>query len=131
MSEYFPEPKSFGRREKVELDLSNYATKAEPKNKSGIDISKFAKMVDLASLKFNVDKLDIENMYQVIQIIWKVDKLGVDKLVPVPVYLSKLRDVVKICLVKKDVYNAKIKNIENKIPCITNLLLTLPLLMLK
>ena len=70
-------------------------------------------------------------MYQVIQIIWKVDKLGVDKLVPVPVYLSKLRDVVKNCLVKKDVYNAKIKNIENKIPCITNLLLTLPLLMLK
>ena len=27
MSEYFPEPKSLGGRVKVELDLSNYATK--------------------------------------------------------------------------------------------------------
>ena len=31
MSEYFPEPKSFGGRVKVELDLSNYATKADLK----------------------------------------------------------------------------------------------------
>ena len=28
MSEYFPEPKSFGKRVKVKLDFSNYATKA-------------------------------------------------------------------------------------------------------
>ena len=27
MSEYFPEPKSLGGRVKVELELSNYATK--------------------------------------------------------------------------------------------------------
>ena len=45
----------------------------------------------------------------------KVDKLDVDKLVPVPVDLSKLSNVVKIDVVKKDVYNAKIKNIEDKI----------------
>ena len=51
----------------------------------------------------------------------KVDKLDVDKLVPVPVDLSKLSDVVKNDAVKKDVYNAKIKNIEDKIPDITNL----------
>ena len=51
----------------------------------------------------------------------KVDKLDVDKLVPVPVDLSKLSDVVKNVFVKKDVYNAKIKNIEDKIPDITNL----------
>ena len=43
MSEYFPEPKSFGRRVKVELDLSNYATKADFKNVKGVDTSKFAK----------------------------------------------------------------------------------------
>ena len=43
----------------------------------------------------------------------KVDKLDVDKLVPVPVDLSKLSDVVKNDVVKKDVYNAKIKNIED------------------
>ena len=51
----------------------------------------------------------------------KVDKLDVDKLVPVLVDLSKLSNVVKNDVVKKDVYNAKIKNIEGKIPDITNL----------
>ena len=51
----------------------------------------------------------------------KLDKLHVDKLIHVPVDLSKLSDVVKNDAVKKDVYNAKIKNIEDKIPDITNL----------
>ena len=51
----------------------------------------------------------------------KVDKLDVDKLVPVPVDLSKLSDVVKNDVVKKDICNAKIKNMEDKIPDITNL----------
>ena len=55
----------------------------------------------------------------------KVDKVDVDELVPVPVDLSNLNDVVKNHVVKKDLYNAKIKNIENKIPDITNLLLIL------
>ena len=43
----------------------------------------------------------------------KVDKLDVDKLLPVPVHLSKLSDVVKNDVIKKDVCNAKIKNIEH------------------
>ena len=43
------------------------------------------------------------------------------KLVPVPVNLSKLSVVVKNYFIKKDVYNYKIKNIEDKIPDITNL----------
>ena len=51
----------------------------------------------------------------------KVDKLDVDKLVHVPADLSKLSDVVKTDVVKKDVYNAKAKNIEDKITDITNL----------
>ena len=46
----------------------------------------------------------------------KVDKLDVDKLVPAPVDLSKLSNVMKDYVVKKDVYNVKIKNIEDKIP---------------
>ena len=50
----------------------------------------------------------------------KVDKLDIDKLVPVPVDLSRLSDVVKNDVVKKDAYNAKIKNIEDKIPDITD-----------
>ena len=51
----------------------------------------------------------------------KVDKLDIDELVPVPVDLSKLSNAVKNDVVKKDVYNAKIKNIEDKISDITNL----------
>ena len=50
----------------------------------------------------------------------KVDKVDVDKLVPVPVALSKLSDELKNDVVKKDAYNAKIKNIEDKIPDITS-----------
>ena len=56
MSEYFSEPRSFGRKVRIELDLSNYATKANLKNATGVDTWKFAKKVDLANLKSNVDK---------------------------------------------------------------------------
>ena len=81
--------------------------------------------IDLANLKCNVDKLDIDKLKNVPSELRnlksKVHKLDVDKLVPVPVDLSKLSDVVKNGVVKKDVYNAQIKNIENKIPNITNL----------
>ena len=51
----------------------------------------------------------------------RVDNLDVYKFIPVPVDLSKLSDVVKKNVVNKDVFNAKIKNIEEKIPDITNL----------
>ena len=35
---------------KVGLDLSNYATKADLKNATGVDTSDFAKITDLANL---------------------------------------------------------------------------------
>ena len=104
MCEYFPEPKSLGGRVKVELDLSNYATKADLKTATGVDTSKFAKRVHLAHLKSNVDKLDIDKLKNVpndlSNLKSKVDKLDVDKLVPVLVDLSKLSDVVKHDVVK-------------------------------
>ena len=62
--------------------MSNYATKADIKNISHIDTSRFALKSNLGSLKTEVDKLHIE------------------KLVPVPVYLSKLSGVVKKDVVK-------------------------------
>ena len=109
---------------KVELDLPNYATKVDLKNATGVDTSKFAKKVDLANLKSIVDKLDIDKLKSVTTYLSnlksKVHKLDVDKLVPVPVDLSKLSNVLKNDIVKKDVYNAKIKNIEDKLPDITN-----------
>ena len=57
MSDYFPEPTSSGEKVKVELNLCNYATKADLKNATGVDTSKFSKKVDLAVLKSNEDKL--------------------------------------------------------------------------
>ena len=125
MSEYFPEPKSPRDRVKVELDLSNYATKADFKNVTGIDTSNFTKKVHLTNLKSDVDKLDIDKLKNeptnLSNLKSKVDKLDIDKLVLVPADLSKLSDVVKNDVVEKDLYNAKIKNIEYKIPGITNL----------
>ena len=93
MSEYFPELKSSG------------ATIADLKNAAGFDISKFAKMVDLANSKPNVDKSDINKLKNVptnlSDLNSKADKLDVDKLVPVLVELSKLCDLVKNDAVKK------------------------------
>ena len=53
MSEYLPELKSLGKV-KVELDLSNCATKTNLKNTTGIDTWAFAEKADLASLKSNI-----------------------------------------------------------------------------
>ena len=50
---------------KVEIDLSNYATKVDLKNATGVDTSKFAKMVDLARLKSDVDKLGTDKLENV------------------------------------------------------------------
>ena len=84
MSNFFPEPyEPFGRDINVTVDLSNYATKTDLKNMKHVDTSSFALKTNLATLKFEVDKLDI------------------DKLVPVPADLSKLSNVVKNDVVKK------------------------------
>ena len=105
MTEYLPESKSSGERVKVELDLSNYTTKTDFENATGIDRSSFAKEIDLASLKSDVGKLDIDKLKNVpsglSSLKTKVDKLDVDKLVPVPVDLSKVSDIVKNDVVKK------------------------------
>ena len=88
MSLFFPKPyKQFGRGIRVKVDHSNYATKGYIKNISHVDTSSFALKTNLASLKIEVDKLDI------------------DKLAPVSVDLSKLSDVVKNDVVKKTVYD--------------------------
>ena len=85
-----------------------------------MSITSFAKNTGLANLKFDVDKLDIGKLKNVPTNLnalkSEVDKLEVDKLVPVLV-----RDLVKNAVVNKDVYNTKIKNIEDKISDITNL----------
>ena len=96
MSQYFPklyEP--FGGDINLKVDLSNYATKADIQNISHVDTSSFAWKSNLDSLKTEIDKLDI------------------DKLVPVPVDLSKLSDVVKNDVVKKEVYDKLVAKVDN------------------
>ena len=97
----------------------------QKRNAAGVDTSKFAKKIDLESWKSNVDKLDIDKLKNVLNNLSNlksnVDKLDVDKLVLAPVDLSKLSDVVKNDVVEKDVYNSKIKSIEDKIPGVTSL----------
>ena len=125
MSQYFSKPfRSFGGYISVKVDLSNYATETDVKNITHIDTSNFALKTNLASLKTEVDKLDI------------------DKLAPVPADLSKLSDVVKNDVKKAvcDKLAAKVNNIdtsgfvlktkyqtgktelEKKIPDVTNFL---------
>ena len=84
---------------KVELDFSNFATKADLKNAIGVDISKCAKKADLASLKSKVHQLDFDKLKNIPanlnNLKSKVDKLDVNKLVPGPADLSKLSDIKK------------------------------------
>ena len=61
MSEYFPKLDGpFGREISGKLDLSNYATKIDLKTITGVDTFNLAKKSELASLKFQVEKLDVD-----------------------------------------------------------------------
>ena len=97
MSQYFPKPfRNFRRNINVKVDLSSQATKTDLKNVTHIDTSSFGLRTNLASLKTEVNTLNI------------------DKLAPVPVDLNKL-NVVKNDDVKKAVHDkllAKVNNID-------------------
>ena len=96
MKQHFSKPyEPFGGDIDFKVDLSNYATKADIKNISHVDTSSFALKSNLASLKTEVDKLDI------------------DKLMPVSVDLSKLSDVVKNDVVKKLVNDKLVEKVNN------------------
>ena len=118
---YYPPYKSSSNNIKVELDLSNYATKDDVKNITHVDVSSYATKANLATLKTEVDKIDV------------------DKLKTVPDDLAKLSDVVKNEVVKKTDFSAdtyvtrtkfstdtnalddKIDKVEKKIPNISSL----------
>ena len=95
MSQYFPKPYApFKGKINVKVDLSNYATKTDLKNISHIDVSSYALKSNLASLKTEVDKLDI------------------DKLTPVPSDLAKLSNVVENRVVKKTEYDKLVNKVN-------------------
>ena len=118
---YYPPRKSSSNNIKVELDLSNYATKDDVKNITHVDVRSYATKTNLAALKTEVDKIDV------------------DKLKTVPDDLAKLSNVVKNEVVKKTDFSAdtsvtktkfstdtnalddKIDKVEKKIPDISSL----------
>ena len=118
---YYPPYKSSSNNIKVELDLSNYATKDDVKNITHVDVSSYATKTNLSALKTEVDKTDV------------------DKLKTVPDDLAKLNNVVKNEVVKKTDFSAdtyvtrtkfstdtnalddKIDKVEKKIPDISSL----------
>ena len=94
---YYPPHKSSSNNVKEELDLTNYATKTDLKNITHVNVSSFASKTNLAALKTEVDKIDV------------------DKLKARPIDLAKLSNVVKNDIVKKTDYNAKVTSIEGQI----------------
>ena len=88
MSQYFPPDNNSSGNIKVELDLSNYATKNDVKNITHVDVSSYATKTNLAALKAEVDKIDV------------------DKSKTVPDDLAKLSNVVKNEVVKKTDFSA-------------------------
>ena len=70
MSQYFPPYRSSGRNIKVELDLGSYATKTDLKNVAHVDVSSFLSKANLATLKSEVDKLDVDKLVPLPIMIW-------------------------------------------------------------
>ena len=101
MTTYYLPYKSSSNNVKVELDLTNYATKTDLKNITHVDVSSFASKTNLAALKTEVDKIDT------------------DKLNTAPTDLAKLTNAIENDVVKKTDYNTKITSIEAQIAGLT------------
>ena len=100
-SQYYPPYKTSNNNIKVELDLSNYATKKYINDITHVDVSGFASKTNLVALKT------------------VVDNINADKLKTVPVDLAKLSNVVNNDVVKKTNYNTKVTSIESQITSLT------------
>ena len=101
MITYYPPYKSSSNSVKVELDLTNYATKMDLKNITHVDVSSFTSKTNLAALKTEVDKIDT------------------DKLKTAPTDLATLTNAIENDVVKKTDYSTKITSIEAQIAGLT------------
>ena len=101
MSADYPPYKNTSNNIQVELDLTNYVTKTDLKNITHTDVSSFASKTNIAALKSEIDKIDV------------------DKLKTTPDDLAKLSNVVKNDVVKKTDYNTKVTSIENQTAGVT------------
>ena len=98
---YYPPYKSSSDNVKVELDLTNYATKTDLKNITHVVVSSFASKTNLAALKTEIDKIDT------------------DKLKTAPTDLAKLTNAIENDVVKKTDYNTKVTSVEAQIAGLT------------
>ena len=98
---YYPPYKSSTTNVKVELDLTNYATKTDLKSISHVDVSSFASKTNFAALKTEVDKIDT------------------NKLKTAPADLAKLTNAIENDVVKKTDYNTKVTSREAQIAGLT------------
>ena len=98
---YYPPYRSSSNNIKVELDLANYATKDDVKNITNVGVSSFASKTNLAALKTERDKIDV------------------DKLKTTPTDLAKLTNVIENDVIKKTDYNTKVTSIEAQIAGLT------------
>ena len=99
--QYLPSYESASNNIKVQLDLTNYATKDDVKNVTHVDVRSYATKTNLASLKSEVDKIDT------------------DKIKTVPADLAKLSNVVKNNVAKKSDYNTKVTSTETQVAGVT------------
>ena len=104
---YYPPYKSSSNNVKVELDLSNYATKSDLENITHVDVSSFASKTNLAALKTEVDKINTDKL------------IDTDKLKATPADLAILTNAIKNDFVKKTDYNTKVTSIEAQIAGVT------------
>ena len=98
---YYPPYKSSSNNIKVESDLTNYTTKTDLKKITHVDVSSIASKTNLAALKTEVDKIDV------------------DKLKTAPVDFAKLTNAIENDVVKKTDYNTKVTSIEAQIAGLT------------
>ena len=98
---YYPTYQSSSKNVKVELDLTNYATKTDLKNITHVDVSSFVSKTNLAALKTEVDKIDA------------------DKLKTAPTDLAKLTNAIENDVAKKTDYNTKVTSIKAQIAGLT------------
>ena len=146
MSQYFPKPyEAFGEHINLKADLSKYATKTDLKKATGIDTSNLALKSKTEVDKIDVDKLktlsvDLSKLSNVVnndvvtktvfgKLVAKVNnidtsgfvlktKYGTDKLdlEKKKLVMHTTKYLILVDLLKKTDYNAKITEIENKLP---------------
>ena len=124
MSHYSEPKRSIADKVTGVIDLSNQVTKKELKDATVIDTSNVASKKDFIFFKAEVDQLVINKLVNIStdlnDLKTKADGSDVDKLETVPVDLKKFSDVVS-----KEVFNklnAKLHDLENKIPDATTLI---------